>query len=350
MIFYYSFYILSAAILLQDFYFKTKISAGFVKVLFFLIFLLPAMRGDVGLDTYSYKVFYENAFDRGFVYSFLRFEPLFSALVIIQKFIFNNYQVFKAVVSIIQVSLLYFIVNRLYHGRVFLFLYVVIFYLDFNFNVLRAGLAVLVLGCYVLFQKEDFKKSLMFFSAPLFHFSAVFLYPYVLGRRFFERPKYFFPVLLVMLLFSIFLFFVLGDRLVEKLEIYIGMYSSFNFSTIFFVFLIGLLFSSAIDGRVSKSLLLAQILLLFAMIIYSFLPIGYRLVQISLFLYALDLCRVKRRVGVYALGFTILLSYFYIFNQSYSQQAEIAKKGSSWGAIAAEQSPLVPYRVFWQAN
>ena len=87
----------------------------------------------------------------------------------------TNGFVFLASISIIQGLLLYFLIKGSNYPATFLAVYIALFYMDFEFNTLRAGIAILLL---VMANRAVIKNNpshfyLVGLSAVLIHYSAI---------------------------------------------------------------------------------------------------------------------------------------------------------------------------------
>jgi EpsG family len=110
-----------------------------------LLAAFAAFRGYVGTDTYAYHEMFQYFRQDGLLEIAGSLEPVFAVIIKTTSYVSTSSFVFVGAVAIVQSVVLYMIVTR--HSRPLLFLgiYAATFYINFQFNILRAGLAALLL-------------------------------------------------------------------------------------------------------------------------------------------------------------------------------------------------------------
>lgn len=278
-----------------------------------IITLFASLRSDVGTDTGSYLRLYENfIFDKDSIYE--KYEPGLSFLI----HLFNklNLPSFSLIIALgfIQAFLLYFIIKRSSNPLVFLSMYIGLFYFNFEFNILRAGIATLSMVLVILYTLED-KKLIAFifaFIACIFHVSSLlFLVPFYIWRS-----KYKLTYLLLMVLALA--FFQINSYFYDKLFFYIESMNGddFHFSLIFplLMFFFIFLYKSIITP--SKYILYLLLLDIALRIMTMFYPIVGRLeIYICLLFVYFIIDNIKsRRISEIIILSGFILSIIVIFS------------------------------------
>ncbi|MCW5656403.1 MAG: EpsG family protein [Burkholderiaceae bacterium] len=104
-----------------------------------------ALRGYVGTDTYSYHLMFQSGADLDWGDLLQSVEPAFAFLLRLTGHLTESSFVFIFLISLIQGILLLRLAQTSRRPAEFLLVYLAIFYLNFHFNILRAGTAVLLL-------------------------------------------------------------------------------------------------------------------------------------------------------------------------------------------------------------
>lgn len=142
----------------------------------FIISIFSAMRGYVGTDTYSYHMMFIENINENIIDIIKIIEPSFALLIKSVALVTDNSFVFIALISIIQGLVLVKLVSTSKNPIYFLMIYIAVFYLNFQFNILRAGTAVLFLVLASRIPNEGdgkIKFYLIGIVAVLTHYSAV---------------------------------------------------------------------------------------------------------------------------------------------------------------------------------
>lgn len=254
----------------------------FSLLFFVLIVFISGLRGDVGSDTYSYGRIYLDSvelFFEGVENFFFAYEPLFLGFSALHKLIFDDVTLYFLSVSALHGFLLWFSTRRLRHRWVFLSFYVVCFYLDFHFNVLRVSTAFLLFVSAMAAKS----KALSFFlllSSALTHVTVIALFPvyfsaFIVGKRY----SWIYFILFLFGLSLVFLFFY--DYIHSKLSAYdvvsasgveSGGFSVFRFVSFFALSLLSFyIFFKPVSSTIKVSFLLV---IIFSFVM-SFYPIFF---------------------------------------------------------------------------
>jgi hypothetical protein len=156
-----------------------------------LILVLAAfasLRGYVGTDTYAYHEMFQDFRQDSLLEIAGAVEPVFAAIIKMVSSVSKSSFIFVGVVAIIQSVVLYAIIVRHSQPLLFLGLYTATFYINFQFNILRAGLAALLLVLALSYtlggsRLKSFGSGLL---SMLSHYSSVlFLVPIsLIGQKF----------------------------------------------------------------------------------------------------------------------------------------------------------------------
>lgn len=318
--------------------------------------LFSGLRDLVGIDTASYHEVFKNLDPAEFPFDdWLTFEPLFSAYMWIFKTLLNDANFFMLGVSLLQGVVLFFIVRNQPGRFLFLFVYLCGFYIQNQFNIVRAGTAVLLLICAYTQRLEGRSGFIAAFSAVLFHYSALVFLPFVLvgiGRK----NIYIFCSVVF---FAILVLLMGGDRFADKFEAYFiksAFYSSgqieltpFYFMTTFFA--VAAHFYAG--DRHSKWQGFLFIFLMSLKILQMAYPVLWRLHDMAYFLWFSVLAfslqgRVASPGGIALIVLSLLNLFFVTFNNIENEESRLADRLNRTGEVseAAFDAPLLPYRTF----
>lgn len=351
MLVYFSFFVfLSGLIFLAG-----KVTSGQRVFLLFIVFtvlvVFSGLRGLVGSDTLSYLTFYDQFKDPELLRSYLtRMEPIFVLLVWVHGYLLDSKLLYLIMMSCFQAWLLYLVFERSREGLLFLLFYILLFYLNFHFNITRAGVATMLL---LLSLTADSKKVklLAALMAPGFHFSVLFFYP-LLFMRLDSRRFLFLTILATLVLF---LLFKNMDYFFAKYQSYLGYMQSGSSGVSLAGVLIALnvLVSIVLLRSPSRVLLGSSLLLLLALVVEVYHPIGYRLVNIGLLFYLYFLlehlaCHKSRLCYIFFWAPVLMvftLSLHNMLNERAVLEARIASGESLDDAL---KSTYIPYEFYWQ--
>lgn len=325
-----------------------------------LITLFSAMRGYVGTDTYSYHVMFINGSIENMLDISKSIEPLFAALIKFSAFIINSSFVFIALISIIQGILLIKLISISKNPANFLMVYIAIFYLNFEFNILRAGTAILFI---VLANQLSNNKNnnvgfyLAGIAAVLIHYStAIAFLPMIILNQKKKNTKLLAIALVVITLIGAYYFVLNNDALYGKYiiyssEIFSQISDTENRSFIFSLPLYFALYLSVVERE--NRLRVTSLFLIWLVLRWGtslFMLVGrVEIIVNALLLFSVveyDLTGWKRRVRSIALvGLSVMWLYGTLI---------VLQKGdpASSGSIALDEdhlmSPFNPYKFFWE--
>lgn len=351
MLIYSFFYLLVSGLIL--FAAKTSpMQAKFLTAVVFLILILFAgLRGLVGSDTFSYLMFYDQFKDPGVVAGYLtKMEPVFLLLIAVHGYLLDSKFLYIFMVSLLQVWILYLVFKKSSRKYHFLFFYIILFYLNFHFNITRAAIASML---FLLALKSESKniKFLTAILAPGFHVSVLFFYPLLfvgLSLRRFLSLAFLTTVGVLFLLRN-------PDYFLTKYYIYqdyLAGYSS-GVSAYNVLIFISVFFSIVMLRKVSFLYLAVSFLLLLSLCIAEIFPIGYRLRTIGLLLYFFFLLEELSR-GNYRLYYiffwfpvalTFGLSFYGVLKETSRVQERVVMGDHLDDAL---KSTYIPYQFYWQ--
>jgi hypothetical protein len=160
------------------------------------------LRGDVGTDTYTYhQQYFDFAAVDNDILRMLAIEPFFLLLIKLLSSIGGLVGLrpetlstaYVAVIALFQGWLLMLLVRRLRNPGLFLLFYSATFYLNFQFNILRAGTATLLLCLSVLLldAPADRRKGfVVLLLTPVVHYGAILLVPWVVAYDALRTGRY----------------------------------------------------------------------------------------------------------------------------------------------------------------
>lgn len=282
MYFYFIVFIVLALLLVAS-----SLSYSYSRLVYFMFFLLifciTGFRGDVGQDTLSYGVIYaEMAGLDSLKLMLLRQEPFLNVIMYIHKLIFDSYTGFLVLVASLQMLLLAYATRSLAHRRLFLFFYLLVFWLDNNLNILRAGFSVLFFMA-ALSDMSTANRRVWFWAAlsVLSHVSAIIAFPVLFFRAKLSLKVFVFSSFASLLLAS-FLFWFFGEMISVKLSAYDLMdFTGFGLSYPLLGLFLMIATCLVLTKDKSVALVYSSCLLLVSFSLSSFTDIAYRFIYIS---------------------------------------------------------------------
>jgi hypothetical protein len=185
MTFYIYFFLVIYLYLIISRFFVNKNNLRSLIIPIVISVFFAGLRGNVGTDTYAYKTFFNSLWSKddllaqGLVFSF---EPGFVLYSHIIKVIFDNDQFFIFSVSCLYGFLFYKILKNIEEKDLFLLLYISNYYVMFNFNLIRFGIAVMFLGLAYLSQSNS-KRFVYYCLGVSFHLSVIFAFFFFMKRK-----------------------------------------------------------------------------------------------------------------------------------------------------------------------
>lgn len=331
----------------------SPVQAKFLTIAVFLILILFAgLRGLVGADTLSYLMFYDQFQDPEVAASYLtKMEPIFVLLVAVHGYLIDSKFLYILMMSLLQAWVLYLVFKQSSKKYHFLLFYVLLFYLNFHFNITRAAIAAM-LFLLALTSESKKVKFLAAILAPGFHVSVLFFYPLLFSHLNLKRflLLVFSSVVGLLLVLQNFDYFVMKYNAYQN---YLVGYSP-GVSVYNVIMFISVLVSVIFLRKVSFLYLAASFFLLVSLCIAEIFPIGYRLLSIGLLLYLFFLLEELSR-GNYKFYYAffwipVALTFgasFYSVLQESSRLEERIEMGISDGLDASLKSTYIPYQFYW---
>ncbi|WP_313950207.1 EpsG family protein [Accumulibacter sp.] len=321
----------------------------------FLMTFFSGLRDLVGFDTGGYHAIFRGLDLTSFsLDDWLPFEPLFSINMWIIKFIFDDPNILMLYVSIIQGWILYLICRRQTRAWIFLLIYLSGFYLQNQFNIVRAGVAGLLLVYAYILRKEEKDNTIILIGAFLFHYSALFVCFFLIrGKRSFNTVLFVGSVLIAIFLLKG------GDRVVEKLAYYFLESDYYSSGSIFigpyFVVTTSLMMLTHFmvfrrDGVLPHAILFVVLALKLLQMLF---PVLWRVYDLYYFIWfaAIGYAVSNRYTNPKALAIVALsvVNFWFLTLASLVYEEEsLAGRVNQTGEFALfdNESPLVPYKTF----
>ncbi|WP_029653225.1 EpsG family protein [Marinobacter daepoensis] len=284
MIIYYLFFGSVSLCLLLSKSEKKELSALFLSLSFFLIFLFSGLRGSVGIDSQSYLNMYSLIDSPGALANYLlRMEPGFVFVTYIHKLVLDSAPLYFLFLSFVQTVLFYVVYLKSGKSLLLVLFYVITVYVEMQFNVLRIGIALQFLAISVL-ETGYKKKSIFFVLSSVFHLSTLAFFPFVIVSSNLPKVrKIVYSLVFFVILFFVFIYF--GDYIYRKFDAYFSESESFRLSVSSLLFSILILFSFSFKREFDKLYFFVILFMVFILFFRVYFPIFYRLYDISLFLY-----------------------------------------------------------------
>ena len=336
-------------------FFKTTTTFGTEKkigiaIFFTAIFLFSGIRGSVGSDTPNYVLLFQNLTDSEYAKSQLtKIEPLFVIWAYLLRKVTDSNFLFILSYSGMQAGLLYFIFKKI-ENKYFVLIYIYIFYLNFHFNILRAGMAGL-LFTYFLVERNKTMKTIAALAAPGFHVSILFFYPFFVFK--YTLKNIFFYAIITLFLFFIareYIEFFLDKGLdyknyltdyklgIPKISIIISLY---------------ILFSLIIMRKSNAAYKISAALLILMYALEYLYPATYRLLTFSQMIYLYFLVdnlnkNFLQKKKFYVL-WPLLAIYFYTHINGIINESNLLTIRINSGELTFDtlESTYIPYRIYF---
>lgn len=326
----------------------------------FIITIFSAVRGYVGTDTYSYHMMFVDNNVEDIVDISKIIEPFFAILIKFTALITDNSFAFIALISIIQGLILVKLVETSKNPIDFLIIYVAVFYLNFQFNILRAGTAILLLVLANRISNEMENKKgfyLLGIAAVLIHYSAVIGFlPMVLIRQKKGGARLLAVALIVIALIFAYYFVIGNEALYGKYLVYSGEFgfeesSATNRSFIFSLPIYFLIYISVVR-RVSflgiTSLFLVWFFLRWVTLFFVFVGRVEIIVNALLLFFVIEHVLVGWRSKVRSVALVGLMVMWLSGTLMALREEDPVVSG---GVVLDENhlmSPFNPYKFFWE--
>lgn len=336
-----------------------KSNKNFLMLPFFIVvFLFSGLRGDVGQDTYSYaKHFMEFTSFFNWLESDNLKEPFLYFFMSITKEINSSYTFFLLSISFLQATLLYYISKSLRHKVLFFIFYLLIYYLDFHFNILRASLSVLFFLCALRSFDERRKKVFYLFItlSVLSHLSSVLLFPIlILKSKIGVRELILYLFVAGSIIFGVG-YFVFGDLISHKISGYgLNGLDNFELRVKGAILILSFVILQFLVRKSSRELFLSSLILVFYYFLsFVFPDIGYRVfyIQFLLILYLLfskEIFNSKRfLIRKHSLPILVLGCWLAFSSLSFLLNEYAVREGSGKGLL---EFTYLPYSFYYESN
>ena len=288
MIFYFGFFFVIITYVITSRYLWRKNSMISLIVPLIASVLFAGLRGNVGTDTFVYKTFFNTLWrtdvlaDQGLKFAF---EPGFVLFSQIIKSIYDNDQFYIFSLSCLFGFLFFRLLREIEEKDMFFLFYMSSFYIMFNLNLMRFGIAMILSGIAFL-SKNNRKKIIYLLLAFSFHFSAIFIGFFFIKKN--QIIKYIFVFLLI--------FFLTINFIESKINSYLVYF---------------LLFSNPFQFELT---ILLEIVVMYLLITWNNISIKLNNLIFCIFLYFTFrtfgfLTDIVSRLS-YVFGFTIYLSFY----------------------------------------
>jgi hypothetical protein len=347
---YASFFFLVVGFLLVARILPERQSSAVIYIVLVILILFAGLRGLVGSDTLSYLRAYEGlSNDDYFLYLLSTMEPLFVALLVGHKYLFDNSFLYLFMMSVFQVFLLWKVCENSSDRCLFLVAYALLFYLNFHFNIARSAIASM-LFLYSLCSKSRSAGLLAAVLAPGFHVSVLMFYPLLLPRL---GVKY----------FSIIVFICLAAAAVFYQEVYdfslkFKFYADYlrrgasGVSIYGLLIMVNVVASVVLLSRANFLFFGSSLFLIVSIVLYGYHPIAYRFVTIALLLYLFFLLEALSRAR-YSWGYIFfwapVILTFGVVVQGIANESDILNERINAGEPleGALNSTYIPYEFYW---
>jgi len=329
----------------------------FRSVAYFFFFavltLLSGLRGDVGQDTFSYMIIYNDLNSFGALEYYLKNkEPFTIILMFGHNYFVDNYTNLLFIVSVLQVSLLAYGTRNLSHRALFLMFYFLVFYFHDNLAALRVGVAT----SFVMAALSDIelspRRSYLFFTLGLLsHVSVVILFPIFLLKRGITVFK-FIKIIFLSFLLVFFIFAGFKDLILFKVYEYgLLSLSGFRVPKISLIISLVLLYSVFCVPKIRVSLVVSTVILSLILFLSGTFDIVYRMLYVSL-LGVMFLCFERKAWSVggvkpYFPAIIATLLWFSFLNIQY-----LYNESEKWKEISQRSVDFAytPYNLFYQSK
>lgn len=231
----------------------------------FALTCFSALRGYVGTDTYAYHSMFSDFSNESLSEVLGVVEPIFALLIKTVVLFSDDSYVFVVSMSVIQGFLLARVAATSKNPLDFLAIYVTIFYLNFHFNIVRAGMAMLLLILAMRVPKEEGDQTKFYafgVAAVMAHYSAVIGFvPLLLLRQRATNAKMLFFALIILIFGTVYYFATADESLLGKYLAYADILAPDVTTSVSLSFFLGvplylMLYISAVNKRNSVGLTL----------------------------------------------------------------------------------------------
>ncbi|SHK36761.1 EpsG family protein [Marinobacter antarcticus] len=358
MVFYLSLQFLFAGLIFMAANLK-KHSNFFIYIIFFIVFVIPGFRGDTGIDTYSYQYYFNEVFDgwRSWIHIFQK-EPVFYFIAYMVSNVFGSFTFFLVIVSFIQTFLLSKVFASLSRKYIFLFFYLLIYFFDYHFNILRASLALLffLYSLSLLDRGKVTSAHVVFLLSILSHFSALVFIPiFIISLRLSVLKKI--AVYLCLGVFFAYFYLLFSDYLINKMLIYgLLSFSGFDLSIVAIFFSVSIVFSLFLVESIRVDIFFTTFYFIAIFCSVMFFEYASRLYLMVFAVLIYKLCQhdssgVSRKSGFMYLASILGLSFWFYISSTMSIYGERERvRYNESVSSEARNYTLIPYTLFYESK
>ncbi|MCQ9618254.1 EpsG family protein [Paenalcaligenes niemegkensis] len=316
---------------------------------FLLLILFPGLRGMVGPDTPNYLLIYnEIAENPSFTIRFGTIEPVFYFLTLTHAKLIGSDLGYLFFISFIQGTFLYFCYTRAKNRFLFIFVYLILFYIEFHFNTLRAGLAALLIMLAIQ-SKENGKSWVLFFFALGFHISVLIFLPIIAVKAGKRAVLYSIIPIFIVVLVTFFNMDYVFLKAVNYTESSVSRLSTV--SVLYSLMVLGTFF---VVRRLSVGYVISGLIAVTCYMAINLYPIFYRLITLTAFVYMYFLqnevaIRSSRSI-LFPVFLILFLWYGYLSNYgiiSLEEQFQTRLQAGDLRVLNALNSLYIPYEFYW---
>ena len=332
------------------------------RIVLFGVFALTcfaALRGYVGTDTGAYHSMFSDFSNESLADVLGVVEPIFALLMKATATFSDDSFVFVVLIAVIQGLLLARVATTSNNPLDFLAIYVTIFYLNFHFNIVRAGTAILFLILAMRVPKEDDNQTKFYalgVAAILAHYSAVIGFlPLLLLRQRAANAKSLAIGLLVLVMGSVYYFTTANEFLLAKYLAYVDILAPDVTNSVSLSFILGiplylLLYVSAVNKSNRVGLTLLFTVWLFARWLTAVFTLFGRveiIINALLLFSIIELALVGWRHQLRKVAVTGL-TVMWLFGSLLGLQEESSiMDGLGISDSLYRMSPFIPYKFIW---
>lgn len=325
-----------------------------------LLTCFSALRGYVGTDTYTYHTIFLDNGSEGILDVAKSIEPFFALLIKFVALITDSSFIFVAFISIIQGLLLVRLVATSKKPTVFLLVYIALFYINFQFNILRAGTAILLLVLANRIPDESKNQSRFYLlgaASVLIHYSAAIGFLPMLLIRQKNRNAQFFSAAWIVVALTFAYYFLMdnealyGKYLVYSTELSSEVSSATNKSFIFSLPIYFLLYVSVVEKENFLKItlfFLVWFILRWATTLFVLVSRAEIVINALLLFYVIEYVSVGWRNQIRSVALVGLIVMWLYGTLMLLGEEDPAVSGS----IALDEnhlmSPFNPYKFFWE--
>ena len=323
-----------------------------------VITVFAMLRGYVGTDTYSYHVMFFDYGSESLLSNMQSIEPLFAILIKFSALMSGNSFVFTGLISVVQGLVLIRLIRTSDKPAIFLAIYIAVFYLNFEFNILRAGTAILLLMLASRAKSDNNGKLFYLFgiASVLTHYTAIIgFFPMVFMKEKGATAKILATVLMLTCVAAIF-YLLLNSPQNYKIMFYshnffTGEFLTFGIGFIVIQLIYLLIYISAVNKNNVVPLtafFLVWLIMVWATIPFEFVGRIADLVNALLLFSVIEHKFVGWRSQALNIGLLALICVSLSGNfKGVLNDAMISAKGANL-SINYLMSPYNPYKFFWE--